>query len=188
MKDEVRRMTRLVGDLLTLARSDSESPQLQYEGFDLIPPVEQLVRSTKTLAQAKEIELHLSTPRTIMVPGDQERVKQLLYILLDNAIKYTPNKGEVRLTLFVELQGKQPSLCIMVQDTGIGIPIEEQNHIFDRFYRVDKVRSRQIGGHGLGLAIAKWIVEAHQGTIQVSSTPGKGSTFTVRIPIMHQKA
>ncbi len=187
MKDEVRRMTNLVGDLLTLARSDSGVPDLRYESFDLIPSAEQLVRSTQTLADSKNIRLHLHTPTAITVHGDHERLKQLLYILLDNAIKYTPNGGEVTLTLSEQTYDKQPALCIAVQDTGVGIPLGEQKHIFDRFYRVDKNRSRQMGGTGLGLAIAKWIVEAHHGTIQVSSTPGQGSTFTVLIPIVQQK-
>jgi signal transduction histidine kinase len=184
MKDEVKRMTYLVGNLLTLARSDSGSPQLQLEIFDLVPSVEQLIQSTQTLAVSKELSLHIQAPPMVMVDGDRERIKQLLYILLDNAIKYTPNGGEIAVTLSVESHEKQPALSIVVQDSGIGIPAEEQDHIFDRFYRVDKNRSRQMGGTGLGLAIAKWIVEAHHGTIRVSSTLGKGSTFTIMMPIV----
>jgi signal transduction histidine kinase len=187
MKDEVKRMTHLVSDLLTLARSDTGLPDLKMERFDLVPSVEQLVRSTQTLAHSKDIGLHLHTSSPLMVYGDEERLKQLLYILLDNAIKYTPDGGEVNLSLSIESHDKQPILHIVVQDTGVGIPVEEQDRIFDRFYRVDKNRSRQMGGTGLGLAIAKWIVEAHHGTIQVFSTVGKGSTFTVIIPIMNPK-
>lgn len=188
MKDEVRRMTKLVGDLLTLARTDSGSAQLKRESFDFIPSVEQLVRSTETLAHSKEIRLQLHAPSTALVYADHERLKQLLYILLDNAIKYTPNGGEVTLTLSIDLTDKSRSLFIVVQDTGVGIPAEDQNRIFDRFFRVDKNRSRQMGGTGLGLAIAKWIVESHQGTIQVSSLPGEGSKFTVRMPIIYSMA
>ncbi len=188
MKNEVRRMTHLVGDLLTLARSDSGVPVLRYETFDLIPPVEQLIRSAQTLAQAKNINLQFHAPSTLTVHGDHERIRQLLYILLDNAIKYTPNEGSVSLTLSAASREKQQALRIVVQDTGIGIPPEEQGRIFDRFYRVDKNRSRQMGGTGLGLSIAKWIAEAHHGTIQVSSIPEKGSTFTVMMPIVRQKA
>lgn len=184
MKDEVRRMTSLVGDLLTLARSDSGLLELHYESFDFIPPVGQLVQSTQTLAHSKEIRLQLHTPAAMAVYGDLERLKQLLYILLDNAIKYTPNGGDVTLALSAHTSQKQPALCITVEDTGIGIPEDEQLRIFDRFYRVDKNRSKQLGGTGLGLAIAKWIVEAHHGTIHVSSTPGSGSTFTVILPIL----
>lgn len=182
MQGEIKRMTKLVSDLLTLARSDSGVADLQYERFDLVLPAEQLMASTQTLAHSKEINLQLNAPSDLLVYGDQERIKQLLYILLDNAIKYTPNGGEVNVTLSADTREKQPVLRIVVQDTGSGIPLEEQGRIFDRFYRVDKNRSRQLGGTGLGLSIAKWIVEAHHGMIQVTSTPGKGSTFTVRIP------
>ncbi|WCN36284.1 sensor histidine kinase [Aneurinibacillus uraniidurans] len=185
MQGEIKRMTKLVSDLLTLARSDSGAADLQYERFDLVLPAEQLVASTQTLAHSKEMNLQLTAPSELLVYGDQERIKQLLYILLDNAIKYTPNGGEVKVTLSADTHEKQPALQIVVQDTGSGIPLEEQGRIFDRFYRVDKNRSRQLGGTGLGLSIAKWIVKAHHGTIQVSSTPGKGSRFTVRIPLRY---
>lgn len=185
MKDEVRRMTKLVSDLLTLARTDSGAAQLKRESFDFTPSVEQLVRSTQTLAHSKNISLSLHAPASLFVYADHERLKQLLYILLDNAIKYTPNGGEVNLTLSVDLTDKTRSLCIAVQDTGIGISLDEQKRIFDRFFRADKNRSRQMGGTGLGLAIAKWIVESHQGTIQVSSLPSEGSTFTVKLPIIY---
>lgn len=186
MKDELRRMTKLISDMLTIARSDSGYPDLQYESFDFLPSVEQLVRSTQTLAHDKGIRLHLHAPASLPVYGDHERLKQLLYILLDNAIKYTPKDGEVNLTLSIESPEKHPSLTLIVQDTGIGIPLEDQERIFDRFYRVDKNRSKQMGGTGLGLAIAKWIVQAHNGTIKVASTPGSGSTFTVKIPLPQQ--
>ncbi|MFL6517099.1 MAG: sensor histidine kinase, partial [Bacillus sp. (in: firmicutes)] len=123
----------------------------------------------------------LNAPGAISAVGDPQRLSQLLYILLDNAIKYTQEAGEVELSLLVE--GQQ--LCIAVQDTGIGIKQEDYQRIFERFYRSDKSRSRQIGGHGLGLSIAKWIVETHKGTIKVSSEIGKGSTFFIRIPLVN---
>ncbi|MEH7885343.1 ATP-binding protein [Bacillus sp. JJ1609] len=110
--------------------------------------------------------------------GDQQRLTQLLYILLDNALIYTPNGGEVGLTLF-----RNPKeLTIEVLDTGIGIRHEEHHLIFERFYRADEARSRQLGSYGLGLSIAKWIVDIHNGTIDVQSEFGKGSTFIVKIP------
>jgi len=187
MKDEVKRMTHLVSDLLTLARSDSGVPNLKVEKIDMVPSAVQLVDSAQTLANSKGINVNLQTPESLIVNGDPDRLKQLMYILLDNAIKYTPNGGEVNLTLSKELIEKQPALHITVQDTGIGIPAEDQERIFDRFYRVDKNRSRQMGGTGLGLAIAKWIVKAHHGTILVSSVPGEGSTFSVILPITNEK-
>jgi signal transduction histidine kinase len=179
MKNEVKRMTRLVGDLLTLARSDSGTIEFIMKSFDFRPLAQDAVESVRSLAEAKQINLRFDAPESIMIKGDSQRLTQLLYILLDNAVKYTPNGGEAHLTLIPK--GKE--LQIMMKDSGIGINPEDHQRIFDRFYRVDKARTRQEGGHGLGLAIAKWIVESHKGTIQVSSEPGKGSMFLIRIPL-----
>lgn len=179
MRQEVKRMTNLVSDLLTLARSDSNIIERRTETFDYLPHAVKAVESVQPLADSKAIALHLEAPERIMVIGDPQRLSQLLYILLDNAIKYTPNGGDVRLVLFEEAH----ELCIKVQDTGIGIKKEDHHRIFERFYRADKSRSRQMGGHGLGLSIAKWIVETHQGTIKISSELGKGTTFIIQIPI-----
>jgi signal transduction histidine kinase len=179
MRQEVKRMTNLVGDLLTLARSDSNTIETKMETFDFRPLAGKALESVSPLAASKQIALEMHAPDTLTATGDPQRLSQLLYILLDNAIKYTANGGEVRLTLSKE----ESQLCLQVQDTGIGIKPEDQGHIFERFYRADKSRSRQMGGHGLGLSIAKWIVETHGGTIQLTSEIGKGSTFTIRIPI-----
>ncbi|MGG3467588.1 ATP-binding protein [Neobacillus pocheonensis] len=183
MRQEVKRMTNLVSDLLTLARSDSNTIELRTETFDFCPHAEKALESVGPLAAAKQINLSLESPSSLMAVGDPERLSQLLYILLDNAIKYTPNGGKV--TLF--LSGEGTELGIAVQDTGIGIKREDCQRIFERFYRSDKSRSRQMGGHGLGLSIAKWIVDTHKGTIKVSSEIGKGSTFIVRIPLSFKK-
>jgi signal transduction histidine kinase len=180
MREEVKRMTHLVSDLLTLARSDSNSIQLSAEIFDFCPQAERAIESIRPLAVSKQIALHINSPASLVTVGDPQRLSQLLYILLDNAIKYTPHNGEVKLSLLIE--GKQ--LCISVEDTGVGIREEDYQRIFERFYRSDKSRNRQIGGHGLGLSIAKWIVDTHKGTIKVSSEIGKGSTFLVRIPFI----
>jgi signal transduction histidine kinase len=148
--------------------------------FDFCPQAGRAIESVRPLAASKQIALHFRSPASLYIVGDPQRLSQLLYILLDNAIKYTPNSGEVKLSIFIE--GKQ--LCITVEDTGIGIGQEDYQRIFERFYRSDKSRTRQIGGHGLGLSIAKWIVDTHQGTIKVSSEIGKGSTFIVQIPLV----
>jgi signal transduction histidine kinase len=181
MRQEVKRMTGLVSDLLTLARSDSNIIERRTETFDFLPHAEKAIESVQPLAESKQIRLHLEAPDSLIAKGDSQRLSQLLYILLDNAIKYTPNDGEVWLYLLME--GNE--LCILVRDTGIGIKKEDQIHIFERFYRVDKSRSRQMGGHGLGLSIAKWIVETHNGTINIASEVGKGTIFTIRIPLNH---
>ena len=181
MKDEVRSMTKLLGDLLTLARSDSGLHQLQYEIFDFSIVVEQIIKSIQTLANTRKVEIFLDAPISLPVNGDKERLRQLVYILLDNAVKFTPN-GEVKISLINNAIDQQRNLCIKVQDTGIGILPAQIERMFDRFYQGDKSRSRETGGAGLGLAIAKWIVEAHRGKIEVSSNPEKGTMFIVLIP------
>jgi signal transduction histidine kinase len=179
MKKEVKRMTGLVGDLLTLARSDSGTVEHVKEWFDFRPIAGEAVGSVRAMAEVKQTKLYFDAPETLFVNGDPQRLTQLLYILLDNAIKYTPNGGEATLSLTVK--GKE--LLITMKDTGVGIHPEDYERVFERFYRADKARTRQDSGHGLGLAIAKWIVESHKGTIHVTSEQGKGSTFFIRIPV-----
>ncbi|WP_409295511.1 ATP-binding protein [Peribacillus sp. SCS-26] len=183
MKDEVKRMTVLVGDLLTLARSDSDQPELNRETFDFKVRAQKAVESVGSLAAAKEISLKMEAPDSVPAEGDPERLTQLLIILLDNAIKYTGIGGRVDIKLTSGSEG----LCMQVQDNGIGIQPGEHKLIFERFYRSDKSRTRKMGSHGLGLAIAKWIVDSHGGNIEVESEAGTGSTFTVRIPFIRTK-
>ena len=119
------------------------------------------------------------TDHALFIAGDKTAVSRLLNILLDNAVKYTPALGRVELTL----EEKDEKAVITVRDTGIGIGDEDQPRIFERFYRADKARSRELGGAGLGLAIAQWIVEQHRGSIAVLSSPGQGSAFIVELPL-----
>lgn len=178
MKEEVGRMSRMVQHLLMLARSDSGSVEFEMVSFDLVPKLRQWTLSFEAVAQKTQIKLNTQLPEEMAVKGDIERIKQLIYILLDNAIKYTPENGTVHVTL-----GSTPKHWFLsVQDSGIGIPVEDQLRIFDRFYRVEKHRSREEGSAGLGLSIAKWIVEAHHGFIGVKSAPGEGSTFILKFP------
>ncbi|WAA09211.1 sensor histidine kinase [Fervidibacillus albus] len=179
MKEEVKRMTNLVDDLLSIARSDSGEITLKKERFDFSLLAKNVVESVKPLSIAKHIQVEFSGPTSIFMNGDKEKLAQLLYILLDNAIKYSPIGGKI----FLTLTAKKNELQISVQDYGIGIKPEDQSRIFDRFYRSDKSRSRKSGGVGLGLSIGKWIVEQHGGAIQLSSELGKGSTFNVTIPL-----
>jgi signal transduction histidine kinase len=184
MEDEVKQMTRLTGDLLTLARSDTPEYSFKREGFDYAPYARQVAESMVPVAAGKGLTLSCDVEGPILVHGDPERLRQLLYILLDNAVKYTPEGGLVQVKLSLESgKGSGKLLLLSVSDTGIGIGPEDQLRIFERFYRADKARNRQTGGHGLGLSIAQWIVEGHNGTIRVSSTFGEGSIFTVSIPI-----
>ncbi|MEN6565111.1 MAG: HAMP domain-containing sensor histidine kinase [Veillonellales bacterium] len=181
MKDEICKMSKITTDLLTLARADAGVLELLKEKFDIKLVAEPVIRSLQTLAQAKNIRVALAAPEQLEVYADRARISQLLFILIDNAIKYTPTNGEVKVKL-ESAAGKNQEWKIIVQDTGIGIAPEYQAAIFKRFYRVDKIRSRTAGGTGLGLAIAQWIVETHGGVIQVQSAVGKGSIFTVILP------
>ncbi len=181
MKDEVRKMTKLVNDLLTLARADSGVIVLQKMSFDLIPAAAQVIRMIEPLAKAKGLQLTMTSPSSLFVTADESRIRQMIFILLDNAVKYTPVAGDVK--LIIEMDEIRQGVHISVTDTGIGIALEEQQKIFNRFYRSDKARSRELGGSGLGLAIAAQIVTAHKGTIRVISSPGQGAVFTVFLPL-----
>lgn len=164
LKAEVKRMNRLIGDLLTLARSDDEGKArliLKKKEFDFTPDAEKILQTFDRLARDKSITLSLESSRELPIHGDRDKLIQLLYILLDNSIKYTPAGGSVTLSCRIDQNASGRTFILSVQDTGIGIGKEEQLRIFDRFYRVDKARTRKEGGHGLGLSIAKWIVEGH---------------------------
>ncbi|MGG4143330.1 HAMP domain-containing sensor histidine kinase [Paenibacillus algorifonticola] len=186
MKDEVKRMTRLVGDLLLLARSDASELELEHKMFDFRPIAEKTVRSMETLAAARSIRLELEAPNRTMMRGDAERMKQVLYILLDNAIKFSPEGERIIIQLSASPSERRGLFRLTVQDKGPGIKAADAARIFDRFYRTDKVRTRRTSGHGLGLAIAKQIVEAHDGKIGVWPEVGKGSTFYVMIPVAYK--
>jgi signal transduction histidine kinase len=134
------------------------------------------------LATRKGVQLnvHNNNP-PIALSGDEDLLKRMILNLLDNAVKYTPAGGEISLTL----ERQNGNAQIVVRDTGIGISEQDQLRVFDRFYRVDKARSRALGGAGLGLSIVRWIVDAHGGKIQIHSSDGIGSVFTVELPLKH---
>jgi heavy metal sensor kinase len=178
IKDEAERLSRIVEDLFILARQPLDLPAIVKERVDLNATVKDCVRAAQVLAARKNLGLKLSEAQPLILTGDEDLLKRLVLNLLDNAVKYTPESGEI----FVELTGQNGHAQVVVRDTGIGIPEKDQPHVFDRFYRVDKARSRTLGGAGLGLSIAHWIVEAHGGTITVQSSQGKGSAFTVKLP------
>ncbi len=182
MNSEVRRMAKMVTDLLTLARADAGATNIIKEKFNLAAMLEMLIRSVGPLAIVKEIKLVMRGEEMLPIMADRERISQLLLILLDNAIKYTPVGGKVDI-LLTRIVTPKAAVMITVSDTGEGISEEDQKLIFERFYRVDKARSREEGGTGLGLSIAKWIVDIHEGEIKVESTLGKGSSFIVSLPL-----
>jgi signal transduction histidine kinase len=177
--EEVLRLTSIIDNLLTLAKADQEKVHAELTEVELHHLVDELYEDSTILAGSKNITLTLRSNTPITMVGDKGRLRQLFLNLVDNAVKYTPSGGSV--TLALERQGNEA--VFEVSDTGIGIPQTELGKIFDRFYRVDKARSRELGGTGLGLSIAKWIVELHRGSITVTSEPQKGSTFTVHLPI-----
>ena len=177
IQEEMERMSRLLGDLLLLARADTGGLPLRREPVELDSVLFEVYRQVSRIEKPVGVELTAIDQATIL--GDEDRLKQLLLNLVDNGIKYTQPGGMVRLTLSKDKGWAQ----LVVSDTGIGIPAEDLPHIFDRFYRVDKARSRAQGGSGLGLAIAKWIVQAHGGAIKVDSTVGVGTTFSITLPL-----
>jgi heavy metal sensor kinase len=177
IQDEARRLSRLVEDLLNLARADAGHANLRVEEFYLNDLLDECCRSLEAAAGARQIDLECRCPGDVAFRGDQELLRRLVLNLLDNAIRYTPAGGKI----LVSLEAAGSEVRILVSDTGIGIPPEAAPYIFGRFYRGDQARSRQNGGFGLGLSIVKWIAESHKGTVNVTSEPGKGSTFTVQL-------
>jgi heavy metal sensor kinase len=177
---ESGRTSRLVDDLLLLARADSGSAGPAVAPLDLCAAARDAIEQAVTLAEPKDILVTAAIPReSILIDGDEAALSRLWLTLLDNAIKYTHSGGHVRF----ELTASNGQAEASVTDTGVGIAQKDLPHIFDRFWRADKVRSRSMGGAGLGLSIAQWIVQRHAGTITVRSEPGRGSQFTVRIPL-----
>ena len=178
VKSEVKKMSKLVSDLLLVARSDNNALKVKIQKIDLGDLLKQNVRMMTPLAEKKEIELVGIGFKKVMIMGDEQKIKQLILILVDNAVKYTPNGGKI----IVRLENENESRAIFsVQDSGIGIEKEDLDKIFDRFYRVDKVRSREMGGNGLGLSIATEILRLHDGKISVESEPDHGTKFTVEL-------
>jgi heavy metal sensor kinase len=179
VNEEVDRLILLVGSLLTLARADAGQVPITLEPSNLGDLVNSATEQVRPTAQQQGLDLTVVPGPDLTLQADQDLLLQLLLNLLDNAIKYTPSGG--RITAGWGINGKQVELW--VRDTGVGIAPEHLPRIFDRFYRVDKARSRADGGSGLGLSICRWIAEAHGGSISVESIPGQGSTFTVHLPM-----
>ena len=177
--EEILRMSAIIENLLMLAKADQGGYRADFSEVNLGSLVEELYEDGEALAERKKILVALKGAAPITLVGDRVRLRQLFLNLIDNAIKYTPDGGTVALSI----EQQNGTAVFTVEDSGIGIPKDEQGKIFDRFYRVDKARSREAGGSGLGLSIAKWIVELHRGTITVESDINKGSTFTVRLPL-----
>ena len=185
IQEEAERLSRIVEDLFILARQPIDTPAtLMRERVSLNETVKDCARAAQVLATRKGVRLTAeSNAPSIQLSGDKELITRMLLNLLDNAVKYTPAGGEISLALTRQNGNAE----ITVRDTGIGIAESDRQLIFDRFYRVDKARSRALGGAGLGLSIVRWIVEVHGGAIHIDSAPGRGSTFTVDLPLSSTK-
>ena len=184
--NQTRRLTSLVKDLLVLSRVESEESALVSVPMDLRLPIEDSVAALQGTAEEKRITLKKELPaQPVTIRGDREGLRQVVDNLLGNALTYTPAGGRVvvRLRLEAPAAGAAPQALLEVADTGIGIEAEHQERIFERFYRVDKGRSREMGGTGLGLSIVKHVTIAHQGEVSLQSEPGRGSTFRVALPL-----
>jgi signal transduction histidine kinase len=194
--EEINRMSKIVEDLLLLSRAETGEVRLSKEDINLTDILNEVVTQMDRLAKSKGLYLSTSNHyQDIHIFGDALRIRELFINLIENGIKYTEEGGSIHIILQKENapparsqsdreQGENGEFAkVIISDTGIGIAKEDQERIFSRFFRVDKARSREQGGSGLGLSICKWIVEAHQGEIKVESELGKGSSFIVKLPL-----
>ena len=179
MNHEIDRLSGIITDLLTLTKMDSEETAIKHEKFDFTELCIGAVHALQPAAEKNRLTLTMDVAKDVTLQGDESKLGQVIYNLIDNAIKYTPEGGSVHVTM--KADGR--NAVFAVRDTGVGIPEEDAKHIFDRFYRVDKARSRETGGTGLGLSIVRQMVQLHRGEIKVDSVFGKGSTFTVTLPL-----
>ena len=180
ISSESERMARIVTDLLTLSKLDYGRMELRMTRFSLADMLRNVANAMKLTAQDSGHELQVDTPDDLpAIVGDRERIEQVVVNILSNAVKYTPAGGHIRLAACTVPNNR---VRITVEDDGVGIPASDVPRLFERFYRVDKARSRAAGGTGLGLAIAKEIVEQHEGKIALASEYGKGTTVTITLP------
>jgi heavy metal sensor kinase len=177
---EAERTTVLVEQLLSLARADSGRETLHMEPINIAEMLRGAEASWQQVARIRRLQFSATIPKEASVLGDSSTLRRLIDIVLDNAFKYTPSPG----TVLLRLEQNEGSMVMTVQDSGPGIAEEEVPKIFDRFYRVDKARTHGQAGAGLGLAIAKWIVTQHQGSISVKSQLGRGTTFRIELPLL----
>ena len=164
--------------MLSLARADAGEHKLLLTEIYLNDLVEECCRTVQTLAVGKNIAVLFAYNEDLEFSGDEDLLRRMILNLLDNAIKYTPHDGTVR----IELTDEREQIQLCISDNGIGIPSNAAAYVFDRFYRVDKTRTRSEGGSGLGLPIVKWVAEAHHGNVRLESNLSLGSKFIVTLP------
>ena len=176
--EEINYMSKVLEDLFVLSKSDENQVNLDYKPVDLRALVEEVCKHAEILAEEKNIKIIIAFLEPIEIKGDEVRLRQMVWNVLQNGIKYTQQGGELK----ISLQNEVDFALLTIQDTGIGIPEEDLPLIFNRFYRVDKARTRDEGGSGLGLSICRQIAEAHKGKIEVESKLGVGTRFKIRLP------
>ena len=176
--EEINYMSKVLEDLFVLSKSDENQVNLDYKPVDLRALVEEVCKHAEILAEEKNIKIIIAFLEPIEIKGDEVRLRQMVWNVLQNGIKYTQQGGELK----ISLQNEGDFALLTIQDTGIGIPEEDLLLIFNRFYRVDKARTRDEGGSGLGLSICRQIAEAHKGKIEVESKLGVGTRFKIRLP------
>ena len=176
--EEINYMSKVLEDLFVLSKSDENQVNLDYKPVDLRALVEEVCKHAEILAEEKNIKIIIAFLEPIEIKGDEVRLRQMVWNVLQNGIKYTQQGGELK----ISLQNEGDFALLTIQDTGIGIPEEDLPLIFNRFYRVDKARTRDEGGSGLGLSICRQIAEAHKGKIEVESKLGVGARFKIRLP------
>ncbi len=177
--EETDKLERIVENLLFLSRMDSQGIKFSFRRFALDESLLEIFEKIEKIAETKNVHLILKKIQQVNVEGESNQIERAIINLIGNAIKYTPEGGRIEMSL----EKERGFAKFTIKDTGMGIPDDELPYIFDRFYRVDKARSRETGGSGLGLAIVKWIVEAHKGKIEVKSKVGKGTIFIVLLPL-----
>ncbi len=178
---EIDREDKIINDLLALVKMDKKASGLSISSVDVVALTEVVLKRLRPIARQHNIELTLESKRAITAEIDEVKISLVIMNLVENAIKYNKDEGWVR----VELDADHQYFYVKVIDSGVGIPADSLDHIYERFYRVDKSRSREIGGTGHGLAIARNAVIMHRGTLDVESTVGEGTTFTMKIPLIN---
>lgn len=181
ISDEIDRESKIIDDLLSLVKMDKAAAELNVNPVDINALVQQIMKRLRPIAQKRNVELIYESIREVTAEVDETKLSLAINNLVENAIKYNVEDGWVRVTLDAD----HKFFYVKVADSGIGIPEEYQDNIFERFYRVDKARSRETGGTGLGLAITRNVILMHRGAIRLLSKEGEGSTFTVRIPLKY---
>ena len=176
--DEAQRLITLVEDIVRLSQLDEDSVPIETEAVDLAAVTEEAVERLRPLAAKNQVSFTLKLAPAVIANGAKQILEEMVYNLCDNAIKYNKEGGQVTVTLSVEPEGPK----LQVADTGIGIPYDEQDRVFERFYRVDKSHSKEIGGTGLGLSIVKHGAAYHNAAVKLESVPGQGTVVTLQFP------